>query len=53
MSKNCSENCAKTSIVRGNVFCPDEPWSECSKDCMKTRIVVPITESVKVQWIDR
>ena len=48
VSKNCSEHCAKTSIVRGDPLCPDLPWSECSKDCMKTRKVVPITEAVKV-----
>jgi hypothetical protein len=43
-------------VVRGNPECPDEPWSECSVDCIMSKKIVPRTEPTKVvmnRWIDR
>ena len=43
-------------VVRGDPECPDEPWSECSVDCIMSKKIVPRTEPTKVvmnRWIDR
>ena len=44
------ENCRADEVVRGDPECPDEPWSECSVDCIMSKKIVPRTEPTKVEW---
>jgi len=47
-SRDCFENCRADEVVRGDPECPDEPWSECSVDCIMSKKIVPRTEPTKV-----
>ena len=43
-------------VVRGDPECPDEPWSECSHDCIMSKKIAPRGEPTKVvmiRWMDR
>jgi len=48
-SRHCFENCRADEVVLGDPECPDEPWSECSVDCIMSKMIVPRTEPTKVR----
>lgn len=41
VTRDCSENCSYHRSVRGSVFCPDKPWTECTHGCVMSRMAVP------------
>ncbi len=46
ITRSCYENCSFHRISRGPIPCFDQPWSDCTHGCVKSRLVVPVHEDV-------
>jgi hypothetical protein len=44
ISKDCEEHCSFYKVTKGDILCPDTPWSECSHACIVARFAIPSTE---------
>jgi hypothetical protein len=51
VTKECSENCSYSKIVKGPLECPDKAWSDCTHGCIKSRMAVPADNIVKVDGV--